>query len=331
MRLLAFLAVVIALAACSSGDGPGDSLPGTAGADRIAFVRSREGSMAIYTINADGSGLTKLTDFEADTRNLAWSPDGKRVALDARAGDDFEFLVMSADGTARTKILDNPSESLHIAWSPDGGRISFVTNRGDGQQLFVINPDGSGLRSLGGITGHVWSPDGKRIATEGIDVVNADGSGRTRITDIPGSNPNWSPDGERIVFVSSTSGPSGSHIYLVDADGTGLKQLTNEAANDTSPLWSPDGKRIAFFSDREDATDYVFVMNADGTDVRKVGNTRAGTSYLSWSPDSTRVAFVSDTYVDPHGDDIIIAFADGSGETQLTLSDAADSDPTWLP
>ena len=175
-----------------------------------------------------------------------------------------------------------------------------------------------------------WSPEGARIAFVSSDrdgnleiyVMNADGSGRTNLTNQPGyyRSPTWSPDGARIAFVSQRDLVFG--IYAVNADGSGQTNLTTNVTSDGRPAWSPDGTRIAFDSLR-DGTLRVGVMNADGS-----GQTRITSSGYAptWSPDGARIAFQS--YRDGT-DQVGVVNADGSGQTYLTSSGGYD--PTWSP
>jgi Tol biopolymer transport system component len=304
-----------------------------AAAGKIAFVRYAEGSRAIYSISADGSGLSKLADYSGRVLNLAWSPDRSRVVFDSPRGDDYDLKIMDRDGSDLSTLTPLTSEVLHLSWSPDGTRILFVsTLEGNNRGTFQVNADGTGLtRLLDDDSGAHWLPDGERIFSGSrIWRVNSDGSGVTTLPDLPAPAHDWSPDGKRFVYVARASAPSGSQMYVMNADGSGQRQLTGEIANEQSPTWSPDGKRIAFFSDR-DGDDRVYVMNADGSNQVRVSDVPCGTSYLSWSPDSIRVAFVSDTYSSDYAPDVFVANADGSGDLQLTLSEAGEADPEWLP
>jgi TolB protein len=130
-------------------------------------------------------------------------------------------------------------------------------------EIWVINVDGTGNTFLTR-DGHDpdWSPDGSRIAFSagGINIMNADGSGRISITNGESdSSPSWSPDSRRIAFAR------GGKIYVVGADGSDLVQLAS-GPYDYQPVWSPDGSKIAFGRSDVSATNYgLYVMNVDGS------------------------------------------------------------------
>ena len=112
---------------------------------------------------------------------------------------------------------------------------------------------------------------------------------------------------ELIAFWSDRDGDQ--EIFVMDADGSKVRQLTDNDDRDSRPAWSPDGERIAFRSDR-DGDDEIFVMDADGSKVRQLTDNDDWDLGPAWSPDGERIAFRSDRYGE---DEIFVMNADGSG------------------
>jgi Tol biopolymer transport system component len=281
---------------------------------KLAFVERPERSGAacrpagrcheeIYVINADGTGLRRLTRNAVFDGNPVWSPDGRSIAFTRdRDRQTVSIYVMNADGSGQRMLTPNVRRRpwVELAWSPDWEKIAFVASGGHlgAADIFVINADGSGLRNVTNTVttsfDFAWSPDGRRIAyleaSPGkgggpLSVVNADGTGKhplkgTLMVDL--GLPSWSPDGRTIAFTG------GSVIYTVHANGTGLRELTHGPGHNLDPQWSPDGRRILFLSVRNDLAHYgfdLFVMNADGSGQRNLTHT-PGVSEIapSWSP-----------------------------------------------
>jgi len=229
--------------------------------------------------------------------------------------------------------------------------ILYGALRGQDQAICLANPDGSESFDL--TSGAVdawpqWSPDGTKIAfvrgpglAGDLYVINADGTGETRLTHASGLNqfPAWSPDGTRIAFQTNRDGDL--EIYVMDADGSGQTNLTRYPDVDAWPSWSPDGTRIVFhrmhlpimsvdlpspklvFGDYE-----VFAMNADGTDVGNLSDNPATDWYPLWSPDGAKIAFQSDRN---GAGEIFSMNPDGSHQTDLTQNPALDGAPAWSP
>ena len=167
-----------------------------------------------------------------------------------------------------------------------------------------------------------------------IYVMNADGTGVSRLTYKPGGDgpedsfsPVWSPNGKRIAFSSYRNWVS--DIYVMNADGTGISRLTDGwSGNSFDPAWSPDGKRIAFSHAKAGIAQEIYVMNADGTGVSRLTNENEYSSNPVWSPDGQRIAF--DLNADDHHD-VYVMNSDGSNLTNLTNHPASDWSPAWSP
>lgn len=240
-------------------DSPGlDAFPAwSPDGERLTFASDRDGgNWELYTMDADGSQQRRLTDTpDQDESVTAWSPDGEEIAYVTDVIENPTIWVMGTEGGDPKRLTSGNWPS----WSPDGERIVYTTYS-TGTRLAVVNADGSGQRDLGAsvarrLTGTAyaeepaWSPDGERIAfvsrplmgDEEIYAVNPDGSGRRRLTDIPGADhwpPSWSPEGERIAFTSDGTEERGE-IFVMNADGSGLTKLTDDPADDSFPAWRP--------------------------------------------------------------------------------------------
>ena len=276
---------------------------------QIAFMSRRDGNNEIYVMNADGGNPQNLTNNPSDDRYPSWSPDGKRIAFssdrDGRPrknfGITYEIYVMDADGGNQQRLTNNDFDDWHPVWSPDGKRIAFSSDRDDREghfshEIYVMDADGGNPQNLTNNPSDdrypSWSPDGKRIVfsarrdghfigelgiTYEIYVMDADGGNQQRLTENRKNDwyPSWSPDGERIAFVSDRKGDLENYeIYVMDADGGNPQNLTNNRAHDSSPSWSPDGERIAFSSDRKGNWENVdiYVMEADGGNLQNLTN-----------------------------------------------------------
>jgi TolB protein len=293
---------------------------GGSSAGLIAFYSERDGNPEIYIMNADGSGLKRLTDDPAHDVCPALSSDGSQIAfLTSRHDPDssfpnlkYEIYVMSSDGSHPRRLTTTDAAEDHPAWSPDGSRLTFDADYdGDGYaEIYAMDPDGTNLIQLTSNQANDqfadWSPDGTQIAFSSdrdgdwnIYVMNVadalqgtDGSHPRALTDSPLRElfPAWSPDGAQIAFAAVPANSRNVDVYVMNVadalqgtDGGNVRQLTDTPYYDEDPAWSPDGKHIVFQSERNRNFE-IYVMNADGSEQRPLTNHRGDDFWPSWGP-----------------------------------------------
>lgn len=246
---------------------------------------------------------------------------------------------ISPDGTGEHQITDGTHFDGYGAWSPNGSRIAFTSNRNGVAGLYTMRADGSDVvqvatpPGLGGpylmswssknVLAYSWvtnsSPEGNLVT-----IPAGGGTPFTLQTDSVIATGDWSPDGNRIAFVSTRDGGA-SHIFVINADGTGLTEISKLAGSaEGAPSWSADGRHIAFMR-AFGGGDGIWYVDPDGSNPVQV-TTNSGDAYPSWSPDGSRIAFTSTR--DGPGD-LYVVNADGSNLQRLTSTGIYRTGTKW--
>jgi TolB protein len=233
----------------------------------------------VCIVRTDGSGNRCLTT-DGHSHHPSWSPDGKRILFihdstlsakpayreteQTRSHHSIELSIMDADGRNRRVLRVIEPVIYSAAWSPSGATlaVSAATSVRQGQPphagLFLLSANGKGeLRLLrADAWTPSWSPDGSRLAFTvehprgrwRIHTANIDGSDEVAIgdPDVNNGSPSWSPDGKKIAFDQFTGMAGHQQVFIMNPDGTGVRQLTADSAwSCMAPSWSPGGAHLA--------------------------------------------------------------------------------------
>lgn len=255
--VFAVAAITVLLAAASTSSA---SVARSAGSQDMAIVFSvflggGQGTPeheAIFVTDAHGRVARQLTPRKGGAQHPAWSPDGTKIAFD----DSDGTYLMNSDGSHRHRIASSGSEPR---WSPDGTRIVHLA--ASAGKLVIVDADGRHERPLAAPVAWVY----------------------------PGFD--WSPDGRQIALVANRVQPGHTKIYIVNVDGTGLKQFTRtpSGSDDSMPRWSPNGKTL-LFTRHHDRTEALYVMKVGGGPPKRLTTVTADTA-ASWSPDGRQVIY----------------------------------------
>ncbi|HOA24680.1 MAG TPA: hypothetical protein PKI52_11760 [Aggregatilineales bacterium] len=289
-------------------DQPISPVPsGSPDAGAIVYTSTRGGGLGLHLLAENGAYSAPIPLQGVD--HATWpdvSPDGQRIvfaAVEATVGmPSAGIYVVSLTGGEAERII--AGDGTHPRWSPDGTQIAYTCN--GGTDICRANADGSGAANL----------------TQGSSATDA--------------YPDWTADG-RIVFMSDRDAPDGvaRDIYVMDADGGNVRNLTANPADDAYPAVSPDGTKIAFTSDRDTGigSSDIYVLELDTTIIRRVTVDDLWNQTPQWAPDNTTILFAA-----PDASGSVNLYSIGEraiSATQLTRSPAEDGGlrlgHAWLP
>jgi tricorn protease-like protein len=303
------VALAVAVSAASAISAPAAQAAYGGKRGPIVFERllnpMDESSAQLFALSPAGQ-VRQLTHFQGGAFDPDYSPNGRHIAFDRRfpAGPDEAFTIRS-DGSDPTRIpiacsgqclgIDEPN------WARSGRRIAFgrafgpvVKDNASTLELAAAGLSGTDdrvIRTFGPTTtgtephGAVWSPSGRMLAVtientskqpigaSAIYLISANGKTVRRLTapKLDAGNPDWAPNGKRIVFNSFYEGQSESELYTIRPDGTGMRRIRREPKHNYAfdPVWSPDGGRIAFVHASKRTPPHIWSIGADGSKLRQ--------------------------------------------------------------
>ena len=316
----------------------------------LTFAAEWDGDLEIYSIQADGSGLTQLTSQPSDEHDPDWSPDGRQLAYVERNNLQERLMVADADGQqGRMLAPEALGPIVYPTWSPAGDRIAFRNL----EDLYVVDVETGEALNLTENTRPFplelsFSADGSMLAFNAqsdvgptvnnkLFVINSDGTGLRDFTLSGGRSvrrPAWHPSEDLILFEGS--GPiEGSELYFARPDGT-IEKLPRQATQEAMfPAWSPDGFMIAYEAHTFDRLQVVVVdesLDVVVVDLSDEADAEAVISSYSWAPDNRHIAYtVNDLDTGTVGVDLyVLDVCDG---TSVPVAEAvySYSSVSWRP
>ena len=288
------VALVCALAALLVAGCGGSSRP--KGPPALVFVSVKDSDYALFGARADGTHAYRLTREKGDLSTPsglffqvqpAWSPGGQKIAFSSGRDGTPHIFVMNADGTGTTRVTNTKRGDEQPSWSADGKRLVFSREGA----LFVGPAGGGPAHRVGGGIGSAQDPA-------------------------------YSPDGKLIAYDYREPGFSNREIYVMNADGTGIRAVTNLKYVSGIPAWSPDGKTLAFQSNLRGKRYEIYTIGLDGKGLRQVTHSETDVIQPAWTPDGKAIGFVRDG---------AIWTSEAGKESQLTSGKDDDSRPAWRP
>ena len=267
-----------------------------------------------YLTTPDGEFLLKRNGYVD-----AWSPDAYRVAFSERGLESLDIFVSNADGGEVVNLTEDTFDDYAPSWSPNGDWIAYLSARNDAAYVYVTDPESTNSWQLSShsvdlanvyVVSLSWSSTGRRLVfNDGKDnLYSVDFStGNTEIlfsSLLPIWNAAWSPDGQRIAFVSWLEPSTGEYghyhaLCLINSDGSNAVQLTDERYDVINLSWSPDSRRVVFDAIAEGHR-RLYIAELDTEQLHpliSVGVLDAALCCPSWSPRPMTPAVLGDSVV----------------------------------
>lgn len=228
--------------------------------NRIAFVKNDNnvgGTYDIYSIKVDGSNEIRLTN-QNDNFSPQYFSDNNSIIFSSSNNTWSGIYKMNIDGSNKHLLTPQNKSFGDPKISPSGNMISITSNDWNGSQIFVMNSDGSNLKQI------TFTVSSKYFDTG----FPRDGN----------CNPVWSPNGDKLAYVSYENGSP--DIFIINSNGTGNKRLTDTPLRDENPVWTKDGNYILFSSNRNpNVASEIYIMRTEGQLQTPLTNYRGDNIY----------------------------------------------------
>ena len=263
---------------------------------RIAMVGNVGGKKDLYLCDADGGGLTRLTQDGAPCIAPRWSPDGNSLIYTSYRNGSPALYVMDLGTFQWKRVAGYPGLNSGGAYAPDGGTVALILSKDGNPELYTMRLRGGQL---------------------------------TRVTQSPRvaeASPSWSPDGNRIVYVSNAAGLP--HLYIITGQSGSPKRVNAAGSENVAPDWGPAG--IVHSSRREGRYVLCVYDPSSGTDRQPFPLDALDSDEPSWAPNDRHIVY---TRTGGYHSDIYILDLDNPGEppVRLTTMQGEWYSPAWSP
>jgi Tol biopolymer transport system component len=261
---------------------------------KVVFTSNRDGNKNIYSINIDGTGITRLTSYSGSDFYPEASPDGSKITYASDIRGIWQIMVMDWDGKNKKQITHNSFRCGYPSWSFDGKYIYFEAYINGDWELYRIKGDGTGQKRLTfNSTYNDWHPNGHPFKYE-------------------------------IIYESGITGKE--NIYVMSHSGSGIRKIGGSGPRRRVPDVSNDGTKITYMRYSGNNSD-IWIMDYSGQNETKLTSNPDWDGHPSFSPDDKYIIY--DEIKGSREDLIIINLASG-GKTNITNSSSIDEDPSFL-
>jgi len=258
---------------------------------KIVFVSNKSGFKEIYKCDFDGYGVEQLTNSRSISMNPALSPDGKHLAyIDFTSGRPTLYIKSLTGGSVAA--VGKSAVSIDPGWRSNSEVAATLSFDGN-QEIYLVNTDGTLARRV--------------TNSKSIDI-----------------SPTFSPDGSKMVFVSSRNGLP--QLFIQDLASGDVKRLTFSGRYNTQPSWSPAGDKIVYTTWEKGGEINIFTINPDGSGLMQLTQRCGENKSPCWSPDGEMIVFTSNRQ---GKEKLYVMSSKGGNERLLLQGDGEQTQPSW--